>query len=266
MKNIKVIVFDIDGTLIARGKETIEESSKEAIRQLKEKGYKIIVATGRASYFIQPDVVKTIHPDFYVTVNGQIVTDHSFNTLFAQSLDLDESNALLKACRKNNIGIGNKSIKNVEVYNDYEHFWPIYVHGNEKLQYILTNTEDIKEFTLNNLPYGLFMIGDENIIKTFEPLLDKLQLSHAYHNAYEAFDKSIGKSDGIDKVLEHYGLSWDETMVFGDANNDIHMFEKAAISVCMGNGATDAKEAAHYVTTQVTDDGILNALKHFNIL
>lgn len=266
MKNINCVVFDIDGTLIARGKNTIEESAKEAIKQLKEKGIKIIVATGRAIYFIQQDVKTSINPDFYVTINGQVVTDQDFNLIYGQRLDVKESNALLKACRENNIGIGNKSEHAVEVYHLYDYFWPIYLHNDESLKHIVINKEDFTEFNQDNAPYGLFMIGDENITKTFDQYLDKLQLSYAYHDAYEAFDKNVGKSDGVEKVLEAYGLTWDETIAFGDANNDIHMFKKAKISVAMGNASPDAKEAASYITSDVTQDGIINALKHFNIL
>lgn len=266
MKKIKCVVFDIDGTLIARDHKEIMPSAKQAIGQLHEQGYKIIVATGRASYFIQPDVRESINPDFYVTINGQVVTDQNMKTIYAQTLDVAESNALLKACRENNIGIANKSEQAIDCYNNYDEFWPVYVHGDEQLKHIVRNCEDFTEFDETNAPNGIFMIGDENVIATFAPLLDKLQLSYAYHNAYEAFDKSVGKSDGIEKVLEKYGIGWDETIVFGDANNDIHMFEKAAISVAMGNASHDAKEAASYITTNVTDDGIVKALRHFDLI
>ena len=266
MKNIKCVVFDIDGTLIARGKNEIEASAKIAIKQLKQQGLKVIVATGRASYFIQPDVKLTINPDFYVTINGQLVTDKYFNLIDGKKLDIDESNALLNTCREHGIAIAGKNKQSVDVYHLYDQFWPIYVHGDESLKHIVKNKQDLVQFDQETATYGLFMIGDETVIRQFDQYLDKLQLSYAYQNAYEAFDKTVGKSDGIEKALTHYGLNWNETIVFGDANNDIHMFEKAAISVAMGNASEDAKAFASYVTTNVEDDGIFNALKHFNLI
>ncbi len=266
MKNIKCVVFDIDGTLIARGKNEIEPSAKTAIKELKQKGIKIIVATGRASYFIQPDVKLTIDPDFYVTINGQLVTDKDFKLIYGKKLDIDESNALLNACKEHGIAVAGKNKNSIDVYHLYEKFWPIYLHGDDSLKHIVTNKEDLVQFDKDSATYGLFMIGDETIISQFDQYLDKLQLSYAYIDAYEAFDKSVGKSDGIEKALNHYGISWDETMVFGDANNDIHMLEKAAISVAMGNASMDAKEAANYVTSNVDDDGISKALKHFKLI
>ena len=44
------------------------------------------------------------------------------------------------------------------------------------------------------------------------------------------------------------------------------MLKKAKIGVAMGQGNDEAKAAADYITTPVTEDGIMNALKHFNLI
>ena len=44
---IKAVFFDIDGTLVSFNTHKISDSSKEAIRLLKEKGIKVFIATGR---------------------------------------------------------------------------------------------------------------------------------------------------------------------------------------------------------------------------
>ena len=40
----------------------------------------------------------------------------------------------------------------------------------------------------------------------------------------------------------------------------------AGIGIAMGNANEDVKEIADYVTTSVDNDGVLNALKHFNVI
>lgn len=55
-------------------------------------------------------------------------------------------------------------------------------------------------------------------------------------------------------------------MTFGDGGNDINMLEHAGIGVAMDNASDRVKAAADYITSSVDDDGIVNALKHFNIL
>ena len=56
MKQIKMVVFDIDGTLLSAGKDKIEESAVNAIHKLKENGIKVLVATGRSMGFIKDHV------------------------------------------------------------------------------------------------------------------------------------------------------------------------------------------------------------------
>ena len=53
---------------------------------------------------------------------------------------------------------------------------------------------------------------------------------------------------------------------FGDAEVDIPMFNISGTSICVGSGREKAKEAADYVTDAVKDDGIYNAMKHFNLI
>ena len=78
--------------------------------------------------------------------------------------------------------------------------------------------------------------------------------------------KNGGKSTGIKYILDYYNINIDECMAFGDGGNDKEMLEFAKIGVAMGNASDDVKSIADYVTTDVDNDGILNALKHFNVL
>ena len=61
-------------------------------------------------------------------------------------------------------------------------------------------------------------------------------------------------------------LECDRLVVFGDGKNDIDMFEYTKISVAMGNADDDVKKASDYVTDDIDEDGLYNALKHFEII
>ncbi|MEG0470263.1 MAG: HAD hydrolase family protein, partial [Longicatena sp.] len=47
MKQIKAIFFDVDSTMYSHQNHDLPESTKQALMKLKEKGYKIAVATSR---------------------------------------------------------------------------------------------------------------------------------------------------------------------------------------------------------------------------
>ena len=55
-------------------------------------------------------------------------------------------------------------------------------------------------------------------------------------------------------------------MAFGDGGNDSSMIKKAGIGIAMGNALDSLKQEADYTTTSVDDDGVLNALRHFNLI
>jgi len=84
--------------------------------------------------------------------------------------------------------------------------------------------------------------------------------------ATDLIPKGNGKADGIRATLERYGLKAEETIAFGDGENDIPMLKICGIGVAMGNSGQVVKEAADYVTLPVGEDGVCAALRHFGLL
>jgi Predicted hydrolases of the HAD superfamily len=78
--------------------------------------------------------------------------------------------------------------------------------------------------------------------------------------------KGMSKSKGIDAMLKYYNIPLSQSMAFGDGGNDITMLRHAAIGVAMGDASDAVKQAADYVTDTVDDNGVVNALKYFNLL
>jgi Cof subfamily protein (haloacid dehalogenase superfamily) len=54
-----------------------------------------------------------------------------------------------------------------------------------------------------------------------------------------------------------------EIAVIGDGSNDIAMFERAGLSIAMGNASPDVQRAANFVTDSNRDDGFANAVERF---
>ena len=62
------------------------------------------------------------------------------------------------------------------------------------------------------------------------------------------------------------GFDPKHTMAFGDGGNDTSMILQAGIGIAMGNAIDELKQQADYVTSSVDDNGILNALRHFQVV
>ena len=67
-------------------------------------------------------------------------------------------------------------------------------------------------------------------------------------------------------MASHFGIEINETMAFGDGGNDVAMLKRAGVGVAMGNANESIRAQADYVTTSVDDDGIKNALVHWNVI
>ena len=63
-------------------------------------------------------------------------------------------------------------------------------------------------------------------------------------NTIELVPKGFNKAVGIAAVIRLFDIPWENTVVFGDSNNDLAMFEYAATKVAMGNASPKIKELA----------------------
>lgn len=265
MENIQLFVFDIDGTLIEHKTNQISLSTQEAIHQLKSMGKEVLIATGRAFYFI-PQVVKdVVDPDFYVCINGQCLLDSQGQFIKRYDLDKDEVFRLTEWCIENKIAVGLKMADAVEIYYNFDEFITSYVKGQDYRKILRDCTgKDVR--MSQEIPMGMFLIGDDGLVLSIKDNYKSLTITRSYASAFDVFAKGDGKSRAITHVIEKLNISWNNVMVFGDGENDIDMIQKAQIGVVMGNAQVEVQSHGDFVTKSVGEDGIVFALKHFNII
>ena len=83
MKDIKIIFFDIDGTLIAMDQDTISEKTLEALKRLQEKGVKLCLATGRGPMLIPH--FEGVEFDAFLTI-AMTMKEHFIAIVFHQKI------------------------------------------------------------------------------------------------------------------------------------------------------------------------------------
>ena len=86
-----------------------------------------------------------------------------------------------------------------------------------------------------------------------------------YHDTY-FFVEPTYKAVGIRRMLDYLHAEYRDAVVFGDAANDLSMFEDEWTKVAMGNAIAELKQKADYITTDVDKDGIYNACKSLGLL
>ncbi|MBQ2693112.1 MAG: HAD hydrolase family protein, partial [Clostridia bacterium] len=88
---------------------------------------------------------------------------------------------------------------------------------------------------------------------------DVLQIDISKPHYLEITDKKANKGEALRSLAAEMGVDLSETMVFGDALNDLSMFIDEWTCVAMGNACPELKEKADFITTDVEDDGIYRA-------
>ena len=82
----------------------------------------------------------------------------------------------------------------------------------------------------------------------------------------QIFPKRQKRADAMDALFRRLGYGFENVMSLGDSLLDKRMIELAGIGVAMGNAQEKVKEIADYVTTDIDEDGIRNALQYYNII
>ena len=257
---VKAIFFDIDGTLLSHETNSVPASAVRALEALREKGILTFIATGRHL----PELKKLraldgLHFDGAVSLNGQYCCNDA-GVIYHCPLDRADVATLLDYLKAN----PHPCIL-VEADRMYINFHNALV---EKVQAAIHS--DLPQ--LGDMDRGyrvpiyqiILYMSDENLEKL--PPLPGIKLTRWNLGGADLIPAKGGKATGIARVLEHYGIDKKDTMAFGDGENDVDMFSAVGTAVAMGNACNAAKAAADYITDQVDEDGIFNALKHFGVL
>lgn len=262
MDKIKIIFSDFDWTLFDHKTRTFNAKGVEGLRLAHEKGVKLIINSARTYYALKKlDTFNLIHFDGYVLVNGGFAMIDG-TTLYADFIDTKIKDSIINTLENENLGFilitqFNTYIKEVDK-NLIKDFYSVYYEP-YPVDFINYKNEEVLSIQVFASPLH------DDFLKR---LADKYNLifNRVTDNNVELFPMNFLKSKGIKAILNKLNISTDQAMAFGDDTNDIPMFNLVKHSVCLGNGNEKAKKASSYVTDNIEDNGMFNALKKFGVI
>lgn len=257
---IKVIFFDIDGTLLSFKTRRVPESTIRAIEILREKGIKIFIATGRAKYQIER--LDGIHFDGYITLNGGYCETDEREVFYKKKIAKEEVQNLIEYQKEHPFACTFSTED--ELFINFHNELVDQIYGVVEMPPI--PQKDITEALNHDIYQMTAFITQEEENKLLNEVLHNCDAARWHPVFTDIVAKGTSKQDGIDRVLEYYGFDLSEAMCFGDGGNDISMLQHTPISVAMGNASDEVKQHATYITDSVDDDGVWNALKHFGLI
>ena len=257
---IKAAFFDIDGTLITFTTHEMPESTQRALEFLRQKGVKLFIATGRAPQSVG-FMEKYFDFDGVISFNGQYCVDKT-DVLHDAPVPMETVLSVLPYLQEKQIASSFETV-------GANYFNLVNDRVRELIRLVGVNEPEPQAVDIAKLNQSVYQMTTFVTPEEEAELVAHLPGCRAvrwYPTFVNVIGANGGKHIGISKVCEKYGISRDEIIAFGDGGNDVDMLEYAGIGVAMGNGREDAKAAADYITTAVDDDGIYNALKHFEVI
>ena len=264
---IKLVVTDLDGTLLNQEKRVTEEN-RSSITRLREQGISLCLCTGRI-YGSAAMISEELGNDFpIISCNGALIkdplTNHSIykytmdNALAIEILDRLQRYDIVYHFYNENTVFSNKLAYAAKTY--YDKF------ANSDMKRVdVVIQDDLRDRvdSANGINKFILFTEDPKIKEKITSDIIAIQgidISQSSRYNIEISGRGISKGHGLKKLKEIYSLESDEIFVIGDEMNDLSMFGEATYSVAMGNGDARLKEKAFYVTKANDQSGFASAV------
>lgn len=257
---IKAIFLDVDGTLVSFTTHDVPQSAIDAICLAHDSGIKILIATGRAANDLHE--IENIPYDAVVALNGADCVLRNGIHISRKQISLEDFHKAQELASYYGFVLGVETDRGImvnEVTDDVIALAKLVNHPIPRK----VNLEE--EFVIGDCCQLCFYCDLETERKV---MLQLPNLAASRWNPIFADINVAGvnKATGIEEFAKYYGFDISETMAFGDGGNDIPMLRAVGTGIAMGGASDIVKSEAQYVTTEVDENGILNALVHFGII
>lgn len=273
-RKIRMVGMDLDGTLFTNDKK-ITEHTRKILEKIIEQGVVALAATGRPESGLPRELLEVPGISYALTSNGaRIIRLPSRQVVYQQLILWDVA------------------LQAIHMMQTWEHcVWEVYFDGKvyvEDGEYHFLYHEDMSPALIEYIHKSRIFqkdllgkierehIGLEKIHMVFEETSWRDEKLKELQEAFPQLDVSCattfnmeinsalaGKGNGLLALGKILGISREEVMACGDAENDWDMLKKAGFSVVMENGNEATRKLADFVTRSNEEEGVAWALEQF---
>jgi len=263
--------MDLDGTLLDEDHATIPARNVTALRAAAEKGVKLAVASGRTWSLLVGAKEQLGNLDYAVVSNGAAVRDLAAGkSVFEDAMPNAQALAIADVLHREDLIF--------ELYCDGQN----YVRESDRARVLerglspaFTKFFDAQTVYVTDMAkalagrdaekFDLFYVPDEkrSALSAEVESLGPVAVTQALRFNMEFNAPGVNKGKALKALCAQLGLTPDEVMAFGDADNDLEMLRWAGWSFAMDNARPEAKAAAKYVTASNVDAGVGQAVEKY---
>lgn len=260
---IRLVLADIDNTLIPHGRSHASDRTMAAIHACVDAGVVFCPATGRNRI----EVAGFLHHDeaayrSAVLVNGQEVW-HDGRLVQQVPLETEALHDLAAFLR------GRPRHATLAFHADgfcdwvgdtREHLMPLF---DKAVLYGGRRHDDMPAGIVTKAGV-IAQVSSEDQLRLQEQLTERFSMFDFPNTVDQWFDvipHGWSKAQGVEALERELGVSPDEICVFGDGENDVPLFERVTHSCAVANAVPAAADAARWHVGASAEDGVAEALE-----
>jgi len=268
MNDIKLLVLDVDGTLIGHGAYPSPKVT-EAVKAAQQQGVVVALGTGRATEACY-HLFRHLNLDgLHIVFDGAAIVQWPSNDIvFLQALSPRATQRVIELSREYDLFL--------EIYaHDFyfiEREGHLADHQRRKLQLnplvtdlmgLVNRVKVVKSQVLASTPAEKYRA--DLLTEKMQPLCKVSWSLDPSNGIYfgNVVSRSVSKAWALRELVDYLGIDLSQTLMIGDSYNDIDIFEVSGTKVAMGHAPDALKKLADWIAPTVDDDGVAAAIEKF---
>ncbi len=254
LSKIKLVSTDMDGTLL-NSKGEVSRHFFQLFEELNDMGVTFVAASGRQYYSII-DKLKPIKDDIYVIAENGALTMQQGKELQTTVINRETYLELLDITRElkgSQVILCGRKKGYIEDYG--QDFIDMFSEYYDRYEIV----DDLAEVT-DDLYLKIAICNQKGSEKYLYPALkhleNRLKVKVSGEIWLDLSHNLANKGHALQQLQENHNILPEETMVFGDYNNDLEMMTRATYSFAMENAHPKIKAIANYTTKSNNDNGV----------
>jgi Cof subfamily protein (haloacid dehalogenase superfamily) len=231
------------------------------MRRAHDLGLPVIVVTGRMVKSVRRALAPAGVEAPVIAYQGAVVADEEGRWLRHEPIPLQLAREIL-------IALGEEGYS-PNVYVDDE----LYVASETKEAHAYASLNDIDFHVVGDLlawltkpPTKLVCVGEPAALDELEPRMkarfgERAFVAKSLPHFLEFAQAGVTKGAGMDFLAEHLGFTKEQTIAFGDGENDIELVEWPAYGIAVANAHERVKALARWICPAAEDEGVAQVLE-----